>query len=144
MRLDRLTVKVQQAMIDAQAAAAEAGHRAVGPLHMLAALLRQEGGLAGTLLEKVGVPADRVQSIVDSELQRLPSQSAQAAQTADPVTSAEDGRIYEREIIMQRMVQPVRGGIRQKITVEGLNENIRLRKEAREWAKDQMSGFCSI
>ena len=29
MRLDRLTVKVQQAMVDAQAAAAEAGHHAI-------------------------------------------------------------------------------------------------------------------
>ena len=88
MRLDKLTVKVQQAMVDAQAAAAEAGHHAIGPLHLLAALLRQEGGLAGTLLERVGVPTDRIRSIVDSELQRLPSQSAQAGRTADPATNA--------------------------------------------------------
>ena len=88
MRLDKLTVKVQQAMVDAQAAAAEAGHHAIGPLHLLAALLRQEGGLAGTLLERVGVPTDRIRSIVDSELQRLPSQSAQAGRAADPATSA--------------------------------------------------------
>ena len=88
MRLDKLTVKVQQAMLDAQSTAAESGHHAIGPLHILAALLKQEGGLGGTILEKVGIPTDRIQSIVDSELQRLPSQSAQAAQTADPATSA--------------------------------------------------------
>ena len=88
MRLDKLTVKVQQAMVDAQAGAAEAGNHAVGPLHILAALLRQDRGLAGTLLEKVGVPTDRIRSIVDSELQRLPSQSAQAGRAADPATSA--------------------------------------------------------
>ncbi len=88
MRLDKLTVKVQQAMIDAQSSAAQAGHHAVGPLHILAALLAQKGGLTGALLEKVGVPVDRVQAVVDSELQRLPSQSAQAARTADPVTSS--------------------------------------------------------
>ncbi len=88
MRLDKLTVKVQQAMIDAQSSAAQAGHHAVGPLHILAALLAQKGGLTGALLEKVGVPVDRVQAVVDSELQRLSSQSAQAARTADPVTSS--------------------------------------------------------
>jgi len=88
MRLDKLTVKVQQAMMDAQGTAAEAGHHAVGPLHILAALLKQEDGLAGTLLERVGVPTDRIRSIVDSELQRLPSQSAQAGRAADPATSA--------------------------------------------------------
>ncbi len=88
MRLDKLTVKVQQAMVDAQSSAAQAGHHAVGPLHILAALLRQEGGLAGALLEKVGVPLDRVQTIADAELKRLPTQSAQAAQTADPAMNA--------------------------------------------------------
>jgi len=75
-------------MLDAQSTAAQAGHHAIGPLHILAALLKQEGGLGGTILEKVGIPTDRIQSIVDSELQRLPSQSAQAAQAADPATSA--------------------------------------------------------
>jgi ATP-dependent Clp protease ATP-binding subunit ClpB len=86
MRLDKLTVKVQQAMLDAQSLAASAGHHAIGPLHILLALLKQDRGLAGSLLEKVGVPLDRIRSIVESELQRLPTQSAQAAQAADPAT----------------------------------------------------------
>ncbi len=50
----------------------------ITPLHLLASLLRQEGGLVGPLLEKIGVPQDRIKSIVDSELSRLPSQSNQA------------------------------------------------------------------
>ncbi|MBT3199278.1 MAG: ATP-dependent chaperone ClpB [Phycisphaerales bacterium] len=87
MRLDKLTVKVQQAMMEAQSSAAQAGHHAVGPLHILNALLRQEGGLAGAILEKVGLPVDRAQTVVDAELSRLPSQSDQAAQIADPVTA---------------------------------------------------------
>ena len=54
------------------------GHALITPLHLLASLLRQEGGLVGPLLEKIGVPQDRIKSIVDSELSRLPSQSNQA------------------------------------------------------------------
>ena len=83
MRLDRLTVKSQEALAAAQSTASEAGHAAIGPLHLLDALLRQEGGLAGSLLEKVGVPADRVASVVATELSRLPRQSGQAGMTAD-------------------------------------------------------------
>ncbi|MHC4295065.1 MAG: Clp protease N-terminal domain-containing protein, partial [Planctomycetota bacterium] len=75
MRLDKLTVKAQEALMSGQGLAAEAGHAAIEPLHLLDALLRQEGGLVTPLLEKVGVPADRIQSIVSSELSRLPSQS---------------------------------------------------------------------
>ena len=84
MRLDKWTVKAQEALATAQGAAMEAGHAAFTPLHLLDALLKQEGGLAGPLLEKVGLPRDRVTSIVDSELARLPSQSGQAGMGMDP------------------------------------------------------------
>jgi ATP-dependent Clp protease ATP-binding subunit ClpB len=83
MRLDKWTVKAQEALATAQGAAMEAGNAAVTPLHVLDALLKQEGGLAGPLLEKVGVPRDRVVGIVDSELARLPSQSEQAGMGMD-------------------------------------------------------------
>ncbi len=84
MRLDKLTVKSQEAIAAAQSIASQLGHSSVGPLHLLDALLRQEGGLAGSLLERVGVPASRVASVVHSELSRLPSQSAQAGVSMDP------------------------------------------------------------
>jgi len=75
MRLDRLTVKAQEALAAAQSAAAQAGHPSVGPLHLLDSLLNQEAGLAQPLLEKAGIPAERIKSVVSSELSRLPSQS---------------------------------------------------------------------
>ena len=59
MRLDRLTVKAQEALAASQSIASEMGHANITPLHLLAALLRQEGGLVGSLLAKVGVPGDR-------------------------------------------------------------------------------------
>ncbi|KKK67292.1 hypothetical protein LCGC14_2955540, partial [marine sediment metagenome] len=83
MRLDRLTVKAQEALAASQSLAAEAGHAQMTPLHLLSELLAQEGGLVGPLLEKAGIPADRIRSVVDSELSRLPSQSQQAGLGAD-------------------------------------------------------------
>ena len=88
MRLDKLTVKAQEALASAQATAARSGHSQFGPLHLLDAMLKQEGGLAPTLLEKVGVPAGRTESIVSSELSRLPQQSQQAGMAMDPALNA--------------------------------------------------------
>ena len=88
MRLDKLTVKAQESLAAAQALASEMGHAQITGLHLLAALLRQEGGLAGSLLEKVGIPQDRINSVVNSELGRLPTQSQQAGMGMDPTLQA--------------------------------------------------------
>ncbi|RKY26612.1 MAG: ATP-dependent chaperone ClpB [Planctomycetota bacterium] len=87
MRLDKMTVKAQEAFMVAQSAAAEGGNPQVTPLHMLEAMLAQDGGLAGPLLEKVGVPRDRIVSVVESELARLPKQSSGAGMAMDPAFS---------------------------------------------------------
>src|SRR6056297_3065720 len=84
MRLDKLTVKSQEAIMEAQSRASEAGNPSVTPLHLLKALLDQEPSLALTLLERVGVPEDRIRSIVDSELERLPSQSTGGGMSMEP------------------------------------------------------------
>ncbi|MBI5723294.1 MAG: ATP-dependent chaperone ClpB [Planctomycetes bacterium] len=84
MRLDKLTVKAQEALMASQGRASELGHPAVGPLHMLDVLLRQEGGIVGPLLGKIGIAADRIAGMVESELSRLPSQSAQAGMGMEP------------------------------------------------------------
>ncbi len=83
MRLDKLTVKVQEALMAAQGIASEKGQATMGPLHLLSALLDQEGGLTVPLLEKIGIPRDRIVGIVTSELDRLPSQSGQAGMGMD-------------------------------------------------------------
>ena len=84
MRLDKLTVKAQEALAAAQAAAAEAGHAQVEPLHLLDVLLKQEGGLTGSILEKVGIPRDRIASVAEAELSRLPTQSGPSGMAMSP------------------------------------------------------------
>ena len=79
MRIDKLTVKAQEALMTAQGTAAEMGHAAIGPLDLLDALLKQERGLAAALLEKVGIPTERIGTVVTGELKRLPSQSSGGA-----------------------------------------------------------------
>jgi len=85
--MDKMTVKAQEAFSAAQGAAAEAGNPQITPLHLLGEMLRQEGGIVAPLLEKVGVPRDRVATVVDAELKHLPQQSTGAGMAMDPAMS---------------------------------------------------------
>ena len=75
MRMDQLTVKATEALQDAQERASAAGHSQLEPLHLLQALMAQNGqggGVVVPILEKVGVKVDRLRQIVENELARRP------------------------------------------------------------------------
>jgi ATP-dependent Clp protease ATP-binding subunit ClpB len=77
--LDRLTVKAGEALQSAIALAAGRGNPAVEDAHMLAALLDQEGGVAGPILGRVGVRSDELRRSVNEALERLARQEGGAA-----------------------------------------------------------------
>jgi ATP-dependent Clp protease ATP-binding subunit ClpA len=52
MRMDKLTSKFQQALADAQSLAIGRDHQYIEPLHVMAALLDQQGGSVRPLLDK--------------------------------------------------------------------------------------------
>ncbi len=74
-RLDKLTVKSQEAVQRAQTLASEKGHPEMDPLHLLAALLDEQEGVARPILEKVGVNVPQLKRQVDTELSRKPQVS---------------------------------------------------------------------
>ena len=53
--MDKLTTKSQEALAEAISLAADRGNPQVEPLHLLSALLGQQGGVAVALLDAVGV-----------------------------------------------------------------------------------------
>ena len=66
--LDRLTTKAREAL---QAAIQDAGARGNGeltPLHLALALVRQEGGVVPSLLEKTGVKAELFGAALEKQL----------------------------------------------------------------------------
>ena len=73
MRLDKLTSKFQLALADAQSLAVGQDHQYIEPVHLMLALLDQEGGSVRPLLAKVGVNLNRLRSALDAELDRLPT-----------------------------------------------------------------------
>jgi ATP-dependent Clp protease ATP-binding subunit ClpB len=69
---EKLTRKSQEALLEAQQMAASAGNPSVDGLHLLAALVQQEGGTASPLLRAVGAdPADLLTK-ARAELGRMP------------------------------------------------------------------------
>ncbi|HET7343799.1 MAG TPA: Clp protease N-terminal domain-containing protein, partial [Methylomirabilota bacterium] len=72
MRLDKLTVKAQEAIQAAQAAADQHGHQALEPEHVLLALLQQKEGVVAPLLAKLGVRADALAGPVEAAIATIP------------------------------------------------------------------------
>ncbi|MCC6463724.1 MAG: ATP-dependent chaperone ClpB [Planctomycetes bacterium] len=75
MRLDKLTVKTQEAVQDALSLAQKHGHQAIEPEHVLLCLLRQEDGVVKPLLQKLGASPERLESALEAELRRFPQVS---------------------------------------------------------------------
>ncbi|HEU0178189.1 MAG TPA: ATP-dependent chaperone ClpB [Blastocatellia bacterium] len=78
MDINRFTESVQQGLSAAQSKAARYGNQQVDVEHLLASLLDQERGLAGSILNKAETNADSVKQRVEQELQRLPKVSGPA------------------------------------------------------------------
>ncbi|UJR60920.1 ATP-dependent chaperone ClpB [Dickeya zeae] len=72
MRLDRLTNKFQLALADAQSLALGRDHQFIEPLHLMSALLNQEGGTVGPLLTAAGANVNRLKNEIDQAISRLP------------------------------------------------------------------------
>lgn len=70
MRMDKLTVKAQEAVFEANNIASQYNHQAVEPEHLLLALLRQEGGIAPDILRQVGANPDTLQRLIQGELEK--------------------------------------------------------------------------
>nr|WP_278989058.1 ATP-dependent chaperone ClpB [Plesiomonas shigelloides] len=72
MRLDRLTSKFQVALSEAQSLALGRDHQYIEPVHLMLALLNQEGGTVRPLLTSAGINVAAVRAELNQELDRIP------------------------------------------------------------------------
>ena len=72
MTLQNFTQKSQEAIQDAQNLAIRNNHQQLEQIHLLAALLQQEGGLIPQLLTKMGVTVERLSAAAMAEVNKLP------------------------------------------------------------------------
>src|SRR5881396_2002710 len=73
MRLDKFTIKAQEALQAAQSLAEQQSHQAIEPEHLLTTLIEQREGIVGPLLAKLGAHPDAIQRALRAELAKLPA-----------------------------------------------------------------------
>jgi len=83
-RFDKLTVKAQEAVQEAQEIAARHDQQQIEPLHLLAALVTQPDGIVSPLLQRLGVRPEGLESEIETALGRLPKVSGVAQQHMGP------------------------------------------------------------
>ncbi len=77
MRMDKLTSRFQQALADAQSLAVGRDHNLIEPVHLLVALVDQQGGGTRPLLSQAGVNVPLLRERLGEALETLPKVSGQ-------------------------------------------------------------------
>ena len=75
MNFENYTQKSLEAVQLARQLAVQNGHQQMEQLHLLAALLRQEGGLTPQLLRKMEITVESLDAAVTAEMNKLPKVS---------------------------------------------------------------------
>jgi len=75
MRLDKLTIKLQEALQEAINFAQESGHQMLEPEHLFYALLRQEDSTVSAILDKLGAPGTSIIKKIEEDFARKPAVS---------------------------------------------------------------------
>jgi len=73
MRMDKLTTQFQNALAEAQSLALGRDHQFIEPLHLLVAMVDQQGGSTKPLLQQAGVAVDALRSDLGKRLETLPT-----------------------------------------------------------------------
>ena len=108
MRLDKFTIKAQEALQEAQSLAEEKGHQAIEPEHLLAALLRKPEGLVSAILTRIGVSPGEAETEVEKAVEKHPQ-----------VSGAEGGYISPRLKQLLDAASKEAGGMRDEfVSVE--------------------------
>ncbi|MBU3742839.1 MAG: AAA family ATPase, partial [Candidatus Kapabacteria bacterium] len=75
MNFNKLTLKAQEVVQNAQEAAATMQHAAIEPLHLLSAMVNDAQGIVSPILNKVGANLEYVRSRTEQQLASLPKVS---------------------------------------------------------------------
>ena len=92
MNQNKLTVKAQEAIGEAQSLASAAGNPEITAEHLLLALIRQDEGIVQPILAKLGVATSGVEMELSAEIARF---SKVAGASADPATSSQLRKVFD-------------------------------------------------
>ncbi|MCU1227236.1 MAG: clpB [Acidobacteria bacterium] len=92
MNMNKLTVKAQEAVVEAQNLARGAGNPEFTAEHLLLALLRQEGGIVTPILNKLGLNPATIEAEVAGEIAKF---SKVGGASAEPLTSPTLRKVFD-------------------------------------------------
>ncbi len=74
MRMDKMTLKAQDAINTAQNIATDLNHYEIQPEHLLLALVDQDDGIFGSIAQKIGTPLNDLKAEADAAVKSMPRQ----------------------------------------------------------------------
>jgi len=80
--MDRFTTLAQHVLAHAQSMAVSASNAELSPMHLLAAMLEEQDGVAGSILARAGIDGGRIREVTNAALKRLPTVSGTTPQTS--------------------------------------------------------------
>ena len=92
MNFNKLTVKAQEAVAEAQNLARGAGNPEVTPEHLLIALLRQDGGIVVPILTKLGLQAGQIETETAAEVAKY---SRVGGASAEPMVGSTLRKVFD-------------------------------------------------
>jgi len=111
LRLDKLTIKAQEAFQEAQEVAARHDQQQIEPLHVLAALVGQTDGVVRPLLNRLGTSPETLAKAIEAALDRLPKVSGVAQQHLSPAVNelfekafAEAGKFHDEYVSNEHLL----------------------------------------
>ncbi len=149
MRIDRFTSRLQEALSDAQSIAVGKDHNYITPLHLVLALIRQQGGSTRPLLSQMGTDVAKFTEELEDLVAALPTVKDSYG---DVQMSPELGRMlnYADKLAQQHGDQYISSELVLLAAVEDpgdlgkLFERYAIRKDALERVIGQVRGGASV
>ena len=91
MTFDKFTIKAQEVVQEAVNTAQRQGQQSIEPVHLLKGVMAKAKDVATYIFQKLGVNATQIETVVESEMQRLPR-----VQGGQPYLSNETNMVLQR------------------------------------------------
>ena len=91
MTFDKFTIKAQEVVQEAVNTAQRNGQQSIEPVHLLKGVMTKAKDVATYIFQKLGVNATQIDTVVDSEIQRLPR-----VQGGQPYLSNDSNNVLQR------------------------------------------------
>lgn len=96
MDVDKLTIKVQEAINESQMIAVRHNHQEVDAIHIFAALLSQDDGLIPNIFGKMGVNVRELKNETDKELDSMPKVLGEGAENSSVYATRRFNEVLEK------------------------------------------------